>query len=40
MASDSLIAWNRFVKPLSWAPVVIMVTYHMGQTGLVLSLGL
>jgi uncharacterized membrane protein YhhN len=40
MASDSLIAWNRFVKPLSWAPVVIMMTYHLGQTGLVLSLAL
>jgi uncharacterized membrane protein YhhN len=40
MASDTLIAWNRFVKPLSWAPVVIMVTYHVGQAGLVLSLTL
>ncbi|MEX2537802.1 MAG: lysoplasmalogenase [Actinomycetota bacterium] len=40
MASDTLIAWNRFVKPLSWAPVVIMVTYHIGQAGLVLSLSL
>jgi len=40
MASDTLIAWNRFVQPLSWAPVVIMVTYHLGQAGLVVSLGL
>lgn len=38
MLSDSLIAWNRFVRPLSWAPVTIMVTYHLGQAGLVLSL--
>jgi uncharacterized membrane protein YhhN len=38
MFSDSLIAWNRFVRPLSWAPVAIMVTYHLGQAGLVLSL--
>lgn len=38
MASDTLIAWNRFVRPLAWAPVAIMVTYHAGQTGLVLSL--
>jgi uncharacterized membrane protein YhhN len=38
MASDSLIAWNRFVRPLSWAPVAIMVTYHLGQAGIVLSL--
>jgi uncharacterized membrane protein YhhN len=38
MASDTLIAWNRFVRPLGWAPVTIMVTYHLGQAGLVLSL--
>ena len=36
--SDSLIAWNRFVEPLAWAPVAIMVTYHLGQALLVLSL--
>ena len=33
-ASDALIAWNRFVRRLAWAPVVIMVTYHLGQRGL------
>jgi uncharacterized membrane protein YhhN len=38
MISDSLIAWNRFVRPLAWAPVTIMVTYHLAQAGLVLSL--
>jgi uncharacterized membrane protein YhhN len=38
LASDATIAWNRFVRPLSWAPVFIMVTYHLGQAGLVLSL--
>ena len=38
MGSDSLIAWNRFVRPRAWAPVTIMVTYHLGLTGLVLSL--
>ena len=37
-ASDALIAWNRFVTPLAWAPVTIMVTYHLGQAGLVTSL--
>lgn len=37
-ASDALIAWTRFVRPLSFAPVAIMVTYHLGQAGLVLSL--
>jgi uncharacterized membrane protein YhhN len=36
--SDSLIAWDRFVRPLQWAPVAIMVTYHVGQALLVLSL--
>ena len=36
--SDFLIAWSRFVTPLSWAPLAIIVTYHLGQTGLVLSL--
>jgi len=37
-ASDVLIAWTRFVRPLSWAPLPIMVTYHIGQALLVLSL--
>lgn len=37
-ASDSLIAWNRFVRPLRWAPLAIIVTYHLAQAGLVLSL--
>ena len=49
MASDTLIAWNRFVQPprrsaaeavseKPWAPVTIMVTYHAGQALLALSL--
>lgn len=37
-ASDTLIAWNRFVAPRRWMPLAIIVTYHVGQTGLVLSL--
>lgn len=36
--SDSLIAWDRFVRPTAWAAVTIMVTYHLGQALLVLSL--
>jgi len=36
--SDSLIAWDRFVQPLAWAAVTIMVTYHLGQVLLTLSL--
>jgi uncharacterized membrane protein YhhN len=38
MASDALIGQNRFVTPRPWAPVAIMVTYHLGQALLVLSL--
>jgi uncharacterized membrane protein YhhN len=37
-ASDALIARTRFVRPRAWAPVAIMVTYHLGQAGLVTSL--
>jgi uncharacterized membrane protein YhhN len=37
-ASDALIGWSRFVREYTWAPVVIMITYHLGQLGLVLSL--
>jgi uncharacterized membrane protein YhhN len=36
--SDYLIARNRFVRPLAWAPLAIMVLYHLGQAGLALSL--
>ena len=36
--SDALIGWHRFVTHLPWAPVTIMVTYHLAQLGLVLSL--
>ncbi len=37
-ASDGIIAWDRFVQKLPWARVAIMVTYHLGQLGLVLAL--
>ncbi|MBV8385408.1 MAG: lysoplasmalogenase, partial [Acidimicrobiia bacterium] len=37
-ASDTLIAWNRFVDARPWMPLAIIVTYHVGQAGLVLSL--
>lgn len=37
-SSDALIAETRFVRPHRGARVVIMVTYHLGQAGLVLSL--
>jgi uncharacterized membrane protein YhhN len=38
MGSDSLIGETRFVQPRPWGPVAIMVTYHLGQAFLVLSL--
>jgi uncharacterized membrane protein YhhN len=38
MASDSLIAETRFVRPQPWGPLAIIVTYHLGQAGLTLSL--
>lgn len=38
ITSDALIGENRFVAPQPWAPVTIMVTYHLGQALLVLSL--
>jgi uncharacterized membrane protein YhhN len=38
VASDSMIAWDRFVGEFSAAPVAIMVTYHLGQALLVASL--
>lgn len=36
--SDASIAWDRFVRPWSWARPWIMITYHLGQAALVLSL--
>jgi uncharacterized membrane protein YhhN len=38
VSSDAMIAWNRFVRPFPGADLGIMVTYHLGQAGLVLSL--
>lgn len=38
MSSDALIGETRFVHPRPWAGGAIMITYHLGQAGLVLSL--
>ena len=38
VASDAMIAWSRFVADFDAASVAIMVTYHLAQAGLVLSL--
>lgn len=37
-ASDALIAWNRFVSETRHHRLAIMVTYHLAQAGLVLSI--
>ena len=37
-ASDSLLGWNRFVRPLPHGRLGLMVCYHLGQLGLVLAL--
>jgi uncharacterized membrane protein YhhN len=36
--SDTVLAWNRFVRPLPRGPLAVIVTYHLGQALLVLSL--
>ncbi len=37
-ASDALIAWTRFITDFRWGRTAVMVTYHLAQVGLVLSL--
>jgi uncharacterized membrane protein YhhN len=37
-ASDALIGWGRFVRSYGWGRLAVMVTYHVGQVLLVLSL--
>jgi uncharacterized membrane protein YhhN len=36
--SDAVLAWNRFVQPLRRGPLAVIVTYHLAQGVLVLSL--
>jgi uncharacterized membrane protein YhhN len=38
LVSDTLLAWNRFVRPVRHGHVAIHVTYHLAQGLLVLSL--
>jgi uncharacterized membrane protein YhhN len=35
--SDSILAWDRFVKPISHGRLVNMIFYHLGQIGIVLG---
>lgn len=36
--SDALIAWTEFIEPKRWGKLAIIVTYHLGQIGLAISL--
>ncbi len=36
-ASDSMLAWDRFINPLSHARLRVMLTYHLGQIGILLG---
>lgn len=36
--SDSVLGWTRFLSDFSRSRLVVMVTYHLGQIGLVLAL--
>ncbi len=35
--SDSFLAWDRFVNPLAHARLKVMLTYHLGQIGIILG---
>ena len=37
-ASDTIIGWTKFVKEFPRSRTIVMVTYHLGQLGLVLAL--
>ena len=36
-ASDSLLAWNKFVTPLRYGRVFLMITYHLGQIAIMIG---
>jgi alkenylglycerophosphocholine hydrolase len=33
--SDSILAWNKFIRPLKYGNLMVMVTYLLGQLGIV-----
>lgn len=39
VASDSVLAWNLFVRKLRWGPLAVMVSYHAALAGLIVGLG-
>jgi uncharacterized membrane protein YhhN len=36
-ASDSMLAWDRFIVPLPHGRLKVMMTYHLGQFGIILG---
>lgn len=36
--SDACIGWDKFVQPLRYRSLLVMVTYHLGQIGLVAAM--
>ncbi len=38
LVSDTLLSWNRFIRPIPSGPLAVHVTYHLAQGLLVLSL--
>ena len=38
LSSDTILGWRQFVTQRPWMPVAIMVTYHLAQAALVISL--
>jgi uncharacterized membrane protein YhhN len=36
-SSDSILAWDRFVNPISEGRLKTMITYHLGQIGIILG---
>ena len=38
VASDSVLGWRQFVDSQPWMAPTVMITYHLGQAGLVASL--
>lgn len=38
LASDTVLGWREFVERRQWMPLTVIVTYHLAQASLVLSL--
>jgi uncharacterized membrane protein YhhN len=38
--SDANLAWNKFVRPLKWGRLRTMITYHLGQSLIVVGAGI